>query len=99
MDPDILVTGTLDGLFEKLDASDIVLTPHLDQDYPADGLLPDDGYILRAGQFNLGFIGVSATENAQSFLNWWKNAILSPDYYIKTPSSHGMRSVIKPFHC
>jgi hypothetical protein len=72
LDPDILVTGSLDGVFERLGTHDIVLTPHLDTDYPNDGLLPDDGYILRAGQFNLGFIGVNASDNAQSFLKWWQ---------------------------
>lgn len=72
LDPDILVTGSLDELYEKLDADDIILTPHLDADYPDDDLLPNDGYILRAGQFNLGFIGINSSGNAQSFLNWWK---------------------------
>jgi hypothetical protein len=72
LDPDILVTNRLDALYERLDTSDIVLTPHLDANYPDDDLLPDDGYILRAGQFNLGFIGVNAGDNARSFLEWWK---------------------------
>ncbi len=72
LDPDILITGSLDGIYEKLDAYDVILTPHLDADYPDDDLLPDDGHILRAGQFNLGFIGVNSSGNAQKFLNWWK---------------------------
>jgi hypothetical protein len=72
LDPDILVTGPLDEIYEKLNTHDIILTPHLDTDYPDDELLPDDGFILRAGQFNLGFIGVNSSENAKSFLNWWK---------------------------
>lgn len=72
LDPDILIAAPLDGIYEKLDTYDIVLTPHLDADYPDDDLLPDDGYILRAGQFNLGFIGINSSENARSFLNWWK---------------------------
>jgi hypothetical protein len=72
LDPDILVTASLDGLYEKLDVSDIVLTPHLDADYPDDDLLPNDAGVLRAGQFNLGFIGVNSSGNAQSFLNWWR---------------------------
>lgn len=72
LDPDMLVTGTLDQLFEQLRSYDIVLTPHLDADYPDDGLLPDDGYILRAGQFNLGLIGVNSSANANRFLEWWK---------------------------
>lgn len=72
MDPDILVTGQLDGIYERLSTHDIILTPHLDRDYPDDDLLPDDGHILRAGTFNLGFIGVNSSDNARSFLNWWK---------------------------
>jgi len=72
MDPDILVTGRLDSIYERLAAYDIVLTPHLDTDFPNDGLLPNDGHILRAGLFNLGFIGINSSANAIAFLNWWK---------------------------
>lgn len=72
LDPDILITGPLDGVFEKLDVHDIVLTPHLDTDYPDDDLLPDEGHVLRAGIFNLGFIGINSTENSASFIAWWK---------------------------
>jgi hypothetical protein len=75
LDPDILVTANLDQLYERLETSDLVLTPHLDADFPVDGLLPDDGYILRAGQFNLGFIGVNASENARRFLSWWREKL------------------------
>src|SRR6202158_6470627 len=72
LDPDTLVTGALNEVYEKLGTYDIVLSPHLDTDYPDDGLLPDDGYILRGGQFNLGFIGINSSDNANSFLRWWK---------------------------
>ncbi len=72
LDPDILVTGSLDAIFDSLGVYDIVLTPHLDRDYPDDGLLPNDGHILRAGLFNLGFIGINASANAREFLGWWK---------------------------
>jgi hypothetical protein len=75
LDPDIMVTASFDKLYEKLGASDIILTPHLDKDYPADGLLPNDGHILRAGQFNLGFIGVNSSENAKAFLAWWRTKL------------------------
>jgi lipopolysaccharide biosynthesis glycosyltransferase len=72
LDPDILVTGRLDDIFEKLGKYDVVLTPHLDTDYPDDDLLPNVGHILRAGTYNLGFIGVNSSANARAFLNWWK---------------------------
>jgi hypothetical protein len=75
LDPDILVTGSLGALFGRLGEYDIVLTPHLDTDYPEDNMLPNDAYILRAGVFNLGFIGVNDSENALGFLNWWKGKL------------------------
>ena len=75
IDPDVLITAPLKRLYEELEIYDIVLTPHLDTDYPDDGLLPDDGYILRAGVFNLGFIGINSSENAASFLSWWKSKL------------------------
>jgi glycosyltransferase involved in cell wall biosynthesis len=75
IDPDVLITAPLKQLYEELEIYDIVLTPHLDTDYPDDGLLPDDGYILRAGVFNLGFIGINSSENAASFLSWWKRKL------------------------
>jgi hypothetical protein len=75
LDPDVLITAPLEQLYEELEIYDIVLTPHLDTDYPDDGLLPDDGYILRAGVFNLGFIGINSSENAASFLSWWKSKL------------------------
>lgn len=75
LDPDILVTHSLDSLYEKLEVCDIILTPHLDADYPEDGLRPDDSQILIAGQFNLGFIGVNSSANGQKFLSWWKQKL------------------------
>ena len=72
IDPDILITNTLDKLYQTLDVSDILLTPHLDTDYPEDDLYPNDGTILRCGIYNLGFIGINSSENARRFLSWWK---------------------------
>ena len=75
LDPDIIVLQKLDRLYEVLDRSDIVLTPHLDADYPDDGLKPDDSTTMQVGLFNLGFIGVNCSENANKFLNWWKTKL------------------------
>ena len=75
IDPDIIVLQKLDRLYEALDRSDIVLTPHLDADYPDDGQKPDDSTIMQAGMFNLGFIGVNSSENANDFLKWWKGKL------------------------
>ena len=87
IDPDVLITAPLKQLYEELEIYDIVLTPHLDTDYPDDGLLPDDGYILRAGVFNLGFIGINSSENAASFLSWWKNKLYN-DCVVDVPNGY-----------
>lgn len=72
MDPDILVTSPLDQLYNELETFDILLTPHLDQDYPEDGLKPNDAWIMLSGIYNLGFIGLRKSQNTQRFLSWWQ---------------------------
>jgi len=75
LDPDILITNSLSNLFSDLSHHEILVTPHLDTDYPEDGAMPDDGWIMKAGVFNLGFIGIALSENTQAFLNWWKGKL------------------------
>lgn len=75
IDPDILVTNSLDGLYGRLDAYDIILTPHLDTDYPEDDLKPDETNIMSSGMFNLGFIGVGGDERVMPFLDWWEKKL------------------------
>ena len=75
LDPDILVTHSLDNLYGALDKSDIIVTPHLDKDYPDDGMGPNDSHIMRSGIFNLGFIGVRKCENVNNFLVWWQRKL------------------------
>jgi hypothetical protein len=74
LDPDVLVTSPLDAVFEHLKTSDVLLTPHVDENYPEDGLSPNDGTILRYGIYNLGFIGV--TPGATAMLQWWQSKLL-----------------------
>jgi len=75
LDPDILVMHSLGKLYEALEKSDIVVTPHLDKDYPDDGLMPNDSHIMRSGIYNLGFIGVRNCEDANKFLVWWQHKL------------------------
>jgi len=74
LDPDMLVTSSLDEIFDRLKIVDVLLTPHVDEKYPEDGLFPDDGTILRYGIYNLGFIGV--TPGADAMLQWWQSKLL-----------------------
>jgi hypothetical protein len=70
-DPDIELFNPLPAVTEALEANaSFVLTPHIlapaEQAYDA-----DDIAIMRGGTFNLGFLGVSGTEEARDRLAWW----------------------------
>jgi glycosyltransferase involved in cell wall biosynthesis len=70
-DPDIEVFAPLDPVTRPLDHADVVLTPHVTEPIPLDGKLPDEIVLLRAGAYNLGFIGVARTPSASAMLDWW----------------------------
>ena len=53
----------------------IVLTPHLTKPMPRDGLLPDEPFILSAGVYNLGFLGLGGLPGARDFLEYWKTRL------------------------
>ena len=70
-DPDILVLRRLDELRSALGSSDIVLTPHITEPIPRDGLTPTEPDIMISGAYNLGFIGLRRSEETRRFLGWW----------------------------
>jgi glycosyltransferase involved in cell wall biosynthesis len=75
-DPDIYFYQPIDEIWEKLQSYGIVLTPHLlgplDDDFK-----PNELDILRAGTYNLGFIGLSRHPEAAEFLRWWKGKMVT----------------------
>lgn len=71
LDPDILIVQPIDRIFEALDDSNIVLTPHLLDPIPLDGYQPNEISILQSGAYNLGFIGLSQSAETNRFLAWW----------------------------
>ena len=75
LDPDIFIYSPLDQIFEALDSSPIVLTPHATKPIPRDGLETSEQTIRHAGIFNLGFIGVNC--QADHFLNWWHERLVT----------------------
>ncbi len=74
-DPDIELFARLDSVLAPLhEGASFVLTPHLTQ--PAEGeAFPDDIGIMRAGIYNLGFLGVGAGEEADCILRWWSRRL------------------------
>lgn len=76
LDPDILVTAPLDPLHDRLlRGGGLLLTLHLDTEFPDDGRLPDDRHIMRSGLFNLGFLGLRGGEPAAKFLPWLESKL------------------------
>lgn len=71
LDTDIMVFGSFDGLSSLLNDYEVILTPHLDKDFPQDGKRPDKALIMLSGVYNAGFIGVRDTEEGARFLDWW----------------------------
>ena len=64
-DPDILVCSALDPIFNALDESTILITPHCTS--PNEGNPHGELLLLNAGVFNLGFIAVSKSKESERF--------------------------------
>ncbi|QOY88717.1 glycosyltransferase family 4 protein [Paludibaculum fermentans] len=74
LDPDIRIYSPLSRVTELLQASSIVLTPHLTAALE-DGKRPSEIDILRSGSYNLGFIAVTRCAASSAFLCWWQQRL------------------------
>jgi glycosyltransferase involved in cell wall biosynthesis len=74
-DPDIIIYSPLEQISKLLDSASIVLTPHL-SGFLNDEDRPNELNILQAGAYNLGFIGLSQTDQLSIFLKWWQRKLL-----------------------
>ena len=81
LDPDTALLNSLDPLIEMLQASDILLTPHLidPNDEPA-AILDNDLSASRTGIFNLGFVAIRTRGEGARFAKWWNDRLLSYCY-------------------
>lgn len=75
IDPDIYVYAPFDEVVAPAVEHDILLTPHVLQPIPRDGLDPSEETIRLAGMFNLGFLAVG--RGADAFLRWWGDRLLT----------------------
>jgi len=73
-DPDIMVLNSLSGLENKLEGSDIVLTPHFTKPIQ-DSFLPTEKHVFSTGVFNLGFLAVRRSANTLNMLKWWQDKL------------------------
>ena len=70
-DPDIEVFAPLTSVFSALQGgASFFFTPHLCAP-SEDRQEPNDLTIMRAGAYNLGFLGVSRSEETTELLSWW----------------------------
>jgi hypothetical protein len=77
-DPDILICSALDPVFRALASNAIVLTPHCTS--PNEDLPYGEMLLLGDGVFNLGFVAISKTAEAERFLTWWEQRCLTLGY-------------------
>jgi hypothetical protein len=70
-DSDICVYSPLDEIYRRLAGSSILLTPHITESLPDDGLIPSVASLRRAGAFNAGFVAIRKSTSAESFITWW----------------------------
>jgi hypothetical protein len=73
LDPDMELFAPIEDIAQLAIDHGIVLTPHVNQPTPRDGLLPGDEEFLISGTFNLGFIAVG--RSALPFLDWWEERL------------------------
>lgn len=71
LDPDLYFLSRMDAVREALGSdSDAVLTPHITRPIE-DDKHPNDIDMLRAGVYNLGFLALRRSRDAQAFAAWW----------------------------
>lgn len=74
LDPDIVVFDTLNDLFDMLNGSDILLTPHtVTAQYKND--IKWQQTFNFVGIYNLGFLALKVTENTRQLLQWWQKRL------------------------
>jgi len=76
LDPDMVLFSRLDDLLAEFEHSDILLTPH--QTKPETELaavMDNEISSLKHGIYNLGFLGVRASDNGRLFARWWADRL------------------------
>ncbi|HZH44663.1 MAG TPA: hypothetical protein VEY50_11335 [Lysobacter sp.] len=71
LDPDVRVYGDFEELRSLLDRASIVVCPHLLRP----GNIDMEISSLAHGAYNLGFLALARSPNAESFLQWWADRL------------------------
>jgi len=73
VDPDVLLVSPLAEVFEALESSNFVLTPHRLTDPRADLMAIRSS--LMTGVFNLGFLALKRSRETFALLRWWQTKL------------------------
>lgn len=79
LDPDILLKDNMALAYQALEESNAILTPHIFTPID-DRWMPNDVQLLSTGIYNLGFLGLSNSQETYKLLNWWRNRVLKYGY-------------------
>lgn len=72
LDPDTVAFSRLDDILAALDEANLVLTPHLTSpERSLAAVMDNEISALKHGIYNLGFLGVAATDVGKEFAAWW----------------------------
>jgi hypothetical protein len=75
-DPDMVLFSRLDDLLAELDGNNVALTPHQTKpDSTLDAIRDNEISSLKHGIYNLGFVGVAATDEGRRFAAWWADRV------------------------
>lgn len=75
-DPDMVLFSRLDDLLARLDAANVVLTPHLAKpETELEAIRDNEIAALKHGVYNLGFLGVRDEPEGHRFAQWWADRI------------------------
>jgi hypothetical protein len=77
LDSDIMVHNSLDVIFNQLENSSILLTPHSTTPLNSSSVDPCELNFLRNGLYNAGFLGLQRTDTTKKFISWFKNRLNS----------------------
>lgn len=80
LDPDTFVIGEFKALWDTLNSSDIVLTPHYLKPESNTKLEPDLA-MMRFGSFNMGFFAVKQSRQGLEFLDWWHSRCVDQCFF------------------
>lgn len=87
-DPDMVLFSRLDDLVSQLEISDILLTPHqIHPESSIERIIDNEICSLKHGIYNLGFIGVRASDNGRRFAEWWSDRTY---YFCQDNIPHGI---------